>query len=91
MGGVGSGTWYRFGTKTTVEECCSLNVGVLNRKGLLKPRCRFTASWFGAGREASSIAGIVLGKQHPELVILLYTHGSRVGRLGKVRHLYLTR
>jgi hypothetical protein len=75
LGGKGSGSWYRFGTKTTVEKCCSLDVGVLNRKGLLKPGRSFTASWFGAGREVASIAGIVLGEQRPELVVLLYTHG----------------
>jgi hypothetical protein len=26
MGGVGSGSWYRFSNKTTVEECRSLDV-----------------------------------------------------------------
>jgi hypothetical protein len=72
LGGIGSGSWYRFGTKRTVEEYCSLDVGVLNRKGLLKPGCSFTASWFEEGCEVASIAGIVLGKQHPELVVLLY-------------------
>jgi hypothetical protein len=83
LGGIGSGSWYRFGTKTTVEECCSLDVGVLNRNGLLKPGCSFTASWFGAGREVSSIAGVVLGKQHPELVMLLYTHGRAANAEGE--------
>jgi hypothetical protein len=36
MGGVGSGTWYRFGKKTTIEECRSLDVkgvGEGTRKG----------------------------------------------------------
>jgi hypothetical protein len=75
LGGAGSGRWYRFGTKITVEECCSLDVGVLNRKGVLKPGLSFTASWFGAGREISSIAGIVLGEQRPEVVMLLFARG----------------
>ena len=83
MGGTGSGSWYRFGTKTTVDECCSLDVRVLNRKGLLKPGCSFTASWFGAGRQVASIAGIVLGGQHPKLVMLLYTHGRGANAEGK--------
>jgi hypothetical protein len=83
LGGTGSGSWYRFGTKRTVEEYYSLDVGVLNRKGLLKPGCSFTASWFGAGREVSSIAGIVLGEQRPELVMLLYTHGKGANAEGE--------
>ena len=58
-----------------MEECCSLDVGVLNRKGVLKPGLSFTASWFGAGREVSSIAGIVLGEQRPELMMLLFACG----------------
>jgi hypothetical protein len=36
MGGVGSGNWHRFGKKTTVEECCSLDVRRLHREGLLE-------------------------------------------------------
>jgi hypothetical protein len=36
MGGVGSGNWHRFGKKTTVEECRSLDVRRLHREGLLE-------------------------------------------------------
>jgi hypothetical protein len=33
MGGVGSENWRRFGKKTTVEECRSLDVRRLHREG----------------------------------------------------------
>jgi hypothetical protein len=31
VGGLGSGNWYRFGTKDAVEEYCALDVRKLNR------------------------------------------------------------
>ena len=42
MGGVGSGTWYRFNKKTTVEECRSLDVRRFHREGLLKSGTMFS-------------------------------------------------
>jgi hypothetical protein len=45
MGGVGSGSWYRFDKKTTVDECRSLDVRRLHRQGLLKPGRVFAWSW----------------------------------------------
>jgi hypothetical protein len=42
MGGIGSGDWYTFNKKTTVEECRSLDVRRLHREGLLKPGYRFS-------------------------------------------------
>jgi hypothetical protein len=38
MGGIGSGSWYRFNKKTTTDECHSLDVRYLHRNGLLKSR-----------------------------------------------------
>ena len=45
MGGVGSGDWYRSGTKDTVESFNHLDVNSLSRKGLLKPRTRGRVRW----------------------------------------------
>ncbi len=65
MGGVGSGGWYRFSKKTTVEECRSLDIRKLDRQGLLEPGYRFTYSWSRAGREKASIGDVVLGSLPP--------------------------
>jgi hypothetical protein len=76
LGGPGSGSWYRFGKKTTVEGCHSLDVRRLYREGLLKPGYRFSWSWSRAGRQTASIAGVVLGSSRPERVVLLFRHRS---------------
>src|SRR3712207_3595213 len=74
MGGVGSGSWYRFSKKATVEEERSLDVRRLNREGLLKPGCRFSWSWSRAGRQIASSGGVVLGSSRPERVVLFFRH-----------------
>jgi hypothetical protein len=40
MGGVGSGSWYRFNKKTTTGECQTIDVRHLHRNGLLRPGTR---------------------------------------------------
>ena len=63
MGGEGSGNWYRFNKKTTVEECRSLDVRRLHREeGLLRPGWLFSWSWSRSGREMASIGGLVEGE-----------------------------
>jgi hypothetical protein len=74
VGGGGSGSWYRFNTKTTVEECRSLDVRRLHREGQLQPGHRFSWSWSRAGRQTASIAGVVLGASRPEWVVLMFRH-----------------
>ena len=74
MGGVGSGSWYRFDKKTTTGECHSLDVRYLYREGLLKSGSWFSLRWSRAERETGSIGGVVEGTQTPERVILSYRH-----------------
>ena len=74
MGGVGSGSWYRFDKKTTVGECRSLDVRRLHREELLKPGRLFLWSWSRVGREIASIGALVEGHDGPEQVIFLYRH-----------------
>jgi hypothetical protein len=45
MGSVGSGSWYRSGTKDTVESHNHLDVNSLSRKGLLEPGTRGRVRW----------------------------------------------
>jgi hypothetical protein len=68
MGGVGSGNWYRFNTKSTTNECHSVDVRYLHRNGLLKPGQHFSLSWSRAGRQTGSIVGVASRDQ----VTLLY-------------------
>jgi len=37
MGGLGSGSWYRWDSKYTVEQCHRLDIRYLKRQGWLKP------------------------------------------------------
>ena len=76
MGGVGSGNWYRFDKKTTVDECHNVDVRYLHREDLLKPGRWFTLGWSRAGRESGSIWGVVDSSRPPESVTLLYHHRS---------------
>ncbi len=83
MGGVGSGSWYRFDKKTTTGETHSLDVRHLHREGLLKAGRSFSLRWSRAGRETGSIGGIAVGTlgDPPERVVLSYRHrgGSFAG------------
>jgi hypothetical protein len=79
LGGIGSGNWYRFNKKTTVEECRSLDVRRLHREGLLKPGRLFSWTWSRAGREVASIGAFVEGEECPERVVLLFRHKRGLG------------
>ena len=79
MGGVGSGNWYRLDKKTTTDECHSVDVRYLHRKGLLTPGHWFSLRWSRAGRETGSIRGAVSRDSQPEQITLLYRHRSGLG------------
>jgi hypothetical protein len=79
MGGEGSGNWHRFDKKTTTGECHSVDMRYLHREGLLIPGRSFSLRWSRAGREMSSIGGVVSGDRRPEQITLLYRHRSDPG------------
>jgi hypothetical protein len=79
MGGIGSGSWYRFNKKTIVEECRSLDLRRLHREELLKPGSLFSWSWSRGGREIASTGVIVEGHDGPERVVLLFRHRRGLG------------
>ena len=56
MGGLGSGSWYRSGTKDTVESFNHLDVNSLSRKGLLEPGTRGSVRW-SKGEDALGSVG----------------------------------
>jgi hypothetical protein len=78
MGGVGSGSWYRWDKKTTTDECHRVDVRYLHRNGLLSPWRWFSLSWSRAGRQTGSIRGVVEGDR-PDWVILLFRYRRGFG------------
>lgn len=55
MGGVGSGSWYRYGTKYTVESFNQLDVNRLHRQELLEPGCVGSINWSRGENSLGSI------------------------------------
>ena len=53
MGGLGSGNYYRFGSKDRVEDCLSLDVRSWRRDGWLEIGTRFSITWRGHNRDSS--------------------------------------
>ncbi len=60
MGGIGSGGYYRFGSKDRVEDHLSIDVRRWHQSGLLDPLSAFTTTWSRYLGE-SSISVVVLG------------------------------
>ena len=58
MGGFGSGDWYRYGKKLTVEACCSIDVLKMQREGSLVSGRRGTITWTfqPSGKPAGSVS-----------------------------------
>ena len=45
MGGHGSGSWYRWGKKTVVEDCLCIDINRMVKSGAIKPDTRRSSSW----------------------------------------------
>jgi len=70
MGGIGSGNWYRFDKKSTVEE--SLSVGIGDFKERIYHRSVGTFTWTRAGNYVASAGYIVTCGDDGPTVILHY-------------------
>lgn len=55
MGGVGSGTWYRWDKKTTLEETRRIDIRFMKKRGLLSPGSRGTFQWSREGEHAGDV------------------------------------
>ena len=75
MGGVGSGRRWHPGSKNTTEDCRSIDVRHLARKGLLTPGRAFSCQW---SRNGEVIASIWVHTES-DRVILNYRHRSGGG------------
>jgi len=75
LGGAGSGSWYRWNKKTTIEGCRSLDIRRLHREGLLKSGHRFSWCWWRAEQKVASIKALV----YRDRLVLSYRHRSGPG------------
>lgn len=71
MGGYGSG---RCSRKTAVEDCLSIDINYLNKKGFLKEGCQFTLRWSRDDWSAS-----ISAKAHKDYIFLYYTVDQEKG------------
>lgn len=55
MGGPGSGSWYRWNKKTTLEEVKRIDIRYMRKQGLLKPSTIGTLSWTCGGEPSGDI------------------------------------
>jgi len=55
MGGIGSGRWYRWDTRTTTEQLHHVDIRYLKKRGFLKPNTFGTLSWNCRGEQTGSI------------------------------------
>lgn len=57
MGGPGSGNFYRYGTKTTVEQCVTLSVNRMVQDGAITPEHvkRGTWAWYRGEERTNSV------------------------------------
>jgi hypothetical protein len=67
MGGIGSGSWYRFDKKSTVEE--SLTLAMRDFRGRLHPRSSGTFVWTRAGGRKSSLGYRVAWGDEPIITL----------------------
>lgn len=82
MGGPGSGRWYRWGTRETVEGCLRIDVRDWQRRGFLRPGTAFVWSWYqGRSRVASIDVAALDGA-----VELSYTCRHGAGEAQAVRY-----
>ncbi|MBI4496686.1 MAG: hypothetical protein HY689_02160 [Chloroflexi bacterium] len=78
MGGSGSGNWYRWNTKGTVEGHRSIDLRQLHREGRLRPRYLGTLTWSRNGEVVASIGWTVHGRGDTVTDLeLYYTMTSR--------------
>jgi hypothetical protein len=73
MGGIGSGNWYRWDSKRTVDDCLALDVNTLVRDGLLVPGRSGVLTWSNTstGKQVSSAIYSVTSTEHDGLMFRL--------------------
>jgi hypothetical protein len=75
MGGVGSGSWYRWDKKNTAESQHRVDVRYMKRHGFLRPGMMGQLSWTWRGQQTGSVGYLVMEGR----LILHYRHRPRGG------------
>lgn len=83
MGGPGSGSWYRWSKKNTVEECRTLDINRWSREGLLRPGLYFSWAWKD---DQGSVKASIEVRTLPGAVELAYTVTPRGGEPQEIRY-----
>jgi len=73
MGGLGSGNWYRWDTRTTTEQIHRVDIRYLRKQGFLKEGTFGTLSWSCGGQQTGSIRF----KTSNDSLQLIYRHRQR--------------
>ena len=68
MGGPGSGQWYRWDKRSTLDDLCSVDIRLLKRRGTLTPGASTMLAWSRGTQSAGSV--LVVGA--PDAVVLVY-------------------
>jgi hypothetical protein len=76
MGGSGSGSWYRWNSKTTVESQYKIDIRWMKRQGYLHPGAVGVLLWGSRGKESGSIGYRV----KTDRLILVYRNRQYGGR-----------
>ena len=82
MGGSGSGRWYRWDTKTTIEEVRRLDIRYMRQHGLLRPGYLGSMTWHRGDKETGSIQFHV---SYDNRIVLDYRYREYSGEWESVR------
>jgi len=80
MGGYGSGSWYRWDKKRSLDSQHGIDIRWLNQQGYLYPGATGTLSWSRRGEETGSIGYRI----ETDRMVLNYRHRPRDGEWEKV-------
>jgi hypothetical protein len=81
MGGPGSGYWYRWNSKATVESQYKIDIRWMKKQGYLHPGAVGTLSWGIPGNEAGSIGFLV----DAEWLLLIYSNRQSGGEWEQIK------
>jgi hypothetical protein len=81
MGGSGSGHWYRWNSKATVESQYKIDIRWMKKQGYLHPGAVGTLSWGSGGEESGSIGFLV----ETEWLFLIYRNQQNGGEWEQIK------
>jgi len=83
MGGSGSGSWYRWNTKSTAESQKRINIFWLKKNKSLNPGSSGSLSWSCRGEQSGSIGY----RMKENSMVLIYKHRQRDGEWEEVEQI----